>query len=160
MLYQCKYNSPIGELYITADEYSLLSVSFSSKENAISSENNIIKTAKKQLDEYFSRRRKVFDLPINPIGTEFQKKVWAELIKIPYGKTRTYKEIALSIGSPKAVRAVGNANNKNPIAIIIPCHRVIGSNGKLIGYRGGLDKKQKLLNFEYNSNQEMDAKVK
>ena len=149
MLYQSKYNSPIGELYITADEYSLLSVSFSSKENEISDENNIIKTAKKQLDEYFSRRRKVFDLPINPIGTEFQKKVWAELIKIPYGKTRTYKEIALSIGSPKAVRAVGSANNKNPIAIIIPCHRVIGSNGKLTGYSGGLDKKQKLLNIEF-----------
>ena len=148
MLYQSKYNSPIGELYIKADDYSLLSVSFSSKENAISSENEIIKNTKKQLDEYFSRRRKIFDLPLNPTGTEFQKKVWAELIKIPYGQKRTYKEIAFLVGNPKAVRAVGSANNKNPIAIIIPCHRVIGSNGNLIGYRGGLDKKQILLNIE------------
>ena len=151
MLYQCKYNSPIGELYITADDYSLLSVSFSSKENEISSENNIIKNTKKQLDEYFSRRRKVFDLPLNPIGTEFQKSVWKELIKIPYGQTRTYKEIAIAIGNPNASRAVGNANNKNPIAIIIPCHRVIGSNGDLTGYAGGLDKKQLLLTHEKNA---------
>ncbi len=151
MLYQSKYNSPIGELYITADNYSLLSVLFSSKENAISSENNIIKNTKKQLDEYFSRRRKVFDLPLNPIGTEFQKSVWKELIKIPYGQTRTYKEIAIAIGNPNASRAVGNANNKNPIAIIIPCHRVIGSNGDLTGYAGGLDKKQLLLTHEKNA---------
>ena len=93
-------------------------------------------------------RRREFQLPLAPKGTEFQQKVWKALLDIPYGETRSYGEIARAIGNPKASRAVGMANNRNPIAIIIPCHRVIGSTGKLVGYGGGLDKKEFLLNLE------------
>lgn len=104
--------------------------------------------AKKELEEYFKGKRKKFDLPLEQEGTEFQKKVWKALEKIPYGETRTYKEVAKMIGNEKVSRAVGMANNKNNIPIIIPCHRVIGSNGKLIGYALGLDKKKYLLELE------------
>lgn len=104
--------------------------------------------AKKELEEYFEGKRKKFDLPLEQEGTLFQKKVWNALEKIPYGETRTYKEIAKFIGNEKASRAVGMANNKNNIPIIIPCHRVIGSNGKLVGYALGLDMKQYLLDLE------------
>lgn len=103
-----------------------------------------------QLHEYFKGERLSFDLPLVFKGTDFQKGVWEALRQIPYGETRTYKDIAESIGSPKAVRAVGNANNKNPLSIIVPCHRVIGSSGSLVGYGGGLDKKQYLLELENN----------
>lgn len=101
-----------------------------------------------QLQEYFQGKRKSFDLPLNPQGTEFQKKVWAELCNIPYSQTRTYKEIAQAIGHPKAARAVGMANNRNPIPIIIPCHRVIGASGSLIGYAYGVEMKKRLLDLE------------
>lgn len=141
-----KYNSKIGDIYIQADETWLYRVSFSPIE--VTKNNLIIKETIKQLDEYFLGIRKTFELPVNPIGTEFQKKVWNELIKIPYGEIRSYKDIAINIGNPNASRAIGNANHKNPIAIIIPCHRVIGSNGNLTGYAGGLNKKQLLLNLE------------
>lgn len=104
--------------------------------------------AKQQLMEYFSGKRKVFQLKLNPKGTEFQKNVWNELIKIPYGETRTYKDIALAVGNHKASRAIGMANNRNPIPLIIPCHRVVGSNGKLVGYAYGLELKTELLNLE------------
>ena len=107
-----------------------------------------MKNAKKQLDEYFAGIRKEFDIPIKLEGTDFQIKVWKELLKIPYGETCTYLDIAKHIGNPKAYRAVGMANNKNKIMIIIPCHRVIGSNKKLVGYAGGLDVKEKLLKLE------------
>ena len=108
----------------------------------------MIKECFKQLKEYFEGSRREFDLPIEMNGTQFQKKVWKELLKIPYGETRSYKDIAISIGNEKACRAIGMANNKNHIPIIIPCHRVIGSNGKLVGYAGGIDIKEKLLNIE------------
>lgn len=104
--------------------------------------------AVKQLREYFDGKRKTFDLPINLKGTPFQVKVWKSLQDVPYGETKTYKEIAQMIGNPKAVRAVGSANNKNPVPIVIPCHRVIGSSGSLVGYGGGLDKKEILLSHE------------
>ncbi len=104
--------------------------------------------AKKELEEYFAGKRKKFDLPLNQEGTNFQKKVWKALENIPYGETRTYKEVAKMIGNEKASRAVGMANNKNNIPIIIPCHRVIGSNGKLVGYALGLDMKKYLLDLE------------
>jgi len=106
-----------------------------------------------QLQEYFAGKRKVFDLELAPSGTDFQKKVWQALLKIPYGKTATYKEIAAAIGHPKAARAVGMACNKNPIAIIIPCHRVVGSNGSLTGYAGGLEMKKRLLELELNNSE-------
>lgn len=146
-----KYNSIIGDIFISADENFLLSVQFVNHNFIENKENKIIRQTIKQLDEYFRGKRKKFELPLNPKGTEFQKKVWLQLMKIPYGKTATYKDIATLIGNTNASRAVGNANNKNPIAIIIPCHRVIGSNNKLTGYAGGLDKKEKLLNLEKNN---------
>lgn len=103
----------------------------------------------RQLDEYFSGERQLFDLALDySRATPFQARVYAELLKIPYGESRTYKEIATAIGNPKASRAVGMANNRNPIAIIIPCHRVVGTNGSLVGYAGGLSRKEYLLNLE------------
>lgn len=146
-----KYNSIIGDIFISADENFLLSVQFVNHNFIENQENKIIRQTIKQFDEYFRGKRKKFELPLNPKGTEFQKKVWLQLMNIPYGKTSTYKDIATLIGNTNASRAVGNANNKNPIAIIIPCHRVIGSNNKLTGYAGGLDKKEKLLNLEKNN---------
>jgi methylated-DNA-[protein]-cysteine S-methyltransferase len=104
--------------------------------------------AARQLGEYFSGKRRKFDIPLNPSGTEFQQAVWEALLSIPYGETRSYKQVAEMVGNPKGSRAVGMANNKNPISIIIPCHRVIGSNGALIGYAGGLDMKKGLLELE------------
>lgn len=104
-----------------------------------------------QVAEYLAGKRKKFDFSYKLIGTEFQMKVWEELLRIPYGETRSYKDIAVAIGNPKASRAVGMANNKNPIAIVVPCHRVIGSNGQLVGYAGGLDMKRALLNIEKGS---------
>ncbi len=102
----------------------------------------------RELKEYFDGSRKVFDIEYELVGTEFQKKVWNELVKIPYGETLSYKEVALRIGNGNAQRAVGGANNKNKLAIIVPCHRVVGSDGKLIGYASGLDIKQRLLDLE------------
>ncbi len=102
----------------------------------------------KQLGEYFSGRRKVFDLPLAPEGTDFQKRCWEALLKVPYGETRSYGDIARAVGSPRGFRAVGMANNRNPIAIIIPCHRIIGSDGKLVGFGGGLEIKEFLLDLE------------
>lgn len=118
------------------------------KEDEIEKETDAIRKTYLQLKEYLSGKRKNFDIEIEMIGTEFQKKVWKELLNIPYGETRSYKDIAIAIGNGKACRAVGNANNKNPIAIIVPCHRVIGSNGSMTGYAGGLDIKEKLLKIE------------
>jgi methylated-DNA-[protein]-cysteine S-methyltransferase len=110
----------------------------------------LFREATRQLEAYFSGKLEYFDLKLAPEGTEFQKSVWKALCKIPYGETRTYKDIAASVGKPKAYRAVGLANNRNPIAIIVPCHRVIGSNGKLTGYASGLDVKAFLLKLEEN----------
>jgi methylated-DNA-[protein]-cysteine S-methyltransferase len=110
----------------------------------------LFREATRQLEAYFSGKLESFDLKLAPEGTEFQKSVWKALCKIPYGETRTYKDIAASVGKPKAYRAVGLANNRNPIAIIVPCHRVIGSNGKLTGYASGLDVKAFLLKLEEN----------
>ena len=119
--------------------------------NSIQKETSLIKNTKQQLDEYFAGKRKKFDIPIKLEGTDFQIKVWKELLKIPYGETCSYLDIAKRIGNPKASRAVGMANNKNKIIIIVPCHRVIGSNKKLVGYACGLDVKEKLLELEKNN---------
>jgi O-6-methylguanine DNA methyltransferase len=102
----------------------------------------------RQLKEYFSGKRQDFDLPLHLIGTEFQKLVWRQLCQVPFGQTASYKKIAERIGRPKAMRAVGQANHRNPIPIVIPCHRIIGSNGHLVGFGGGLDKKRFLLSLE------------
>jgi methylated-DNA-[protein]-cysteine S-methyltransferase len=108
----------------------------------------VLAEAARQLEEYFAGKRKIFSLPLDFHGTDFQKKVWAALLTIPFGETRSYAQIAIQIGNPKAVRAVGAANGKNPISIIAPCHRVIGSNGGLTGFAGGLAAKTLLLSHE------------
>jgi methylated-DNA-[protein]-cysteine S-methyltransferase len=108
----------------------------------------ILVATERQLAEYFAGRRKAFDLTLDFAGTEFQKRVWRALLTIPFGETRTYAQIAKQVGDPKAVRAVGAANGRNPISIVAPCHRVIGSNGKLTGFAGGLDVKAQLLRLE------------
>lgn len=111
-------------------------------------ETPLLKRAAEQLSEYFAGKRQAFELPLNPQGTVFQKRVWQALTEIPYGETRSYKEIAEQVGAPKGFRAVGGANNKNPIGIVIPCHRVIGANGALVGYAYGLSTKIRLLELE------------
>ncbi|MGV9314708.1 methylated-DNA--[protein]-cysteine S-methyltransferase [Streptomyces sp. NPDC003691] len=111
----------------------------------------------RQLDAYFARELTEFDLPLNLAGTEFQRRVWAQLLLIPYGETRTYGELAEALGNPGASRAVGLANGKNPVSIIVPCHRVIGAGGSLVGYGGGLPRKQRLLAFESGRDGEPDA---
>ncbi len=116
--------------------------------DCIAQETELLLRAKGQLEEYFAGTRKTFDLPLHAKGTAFQQKVWEQLQLIPYGETRSYGQIAAAIGNPNASRAVGGANNKNPIGIIIPCHRVIGVNGALVGYAGGLDVKETLLALE------------
>lgn len=144
------YDSDIGKIGI-ADDGSYITNIFFEKEEAVNFEVNetpLIKEAKKQIEEYLKGRRKYFDLPICPSGTEFQRKVWNALKEIPYGETKSYKDIAVAVGNEKACRAVGMANNRNPISIIIPCHRVIGKNGKLVGYGGGLPIKEYLLKLE------------
>lgn len=140
--------TPIGIVQICAYDDAIKSIDF--VEEQIYSESSItfVESAKTQLDEYFRGTRTSFDLKLALSGTEFQMRVWNELIKIPYGQTATYGEIAKRIGDGKASRAVGGANNKNPIAIIVPCHRVVGSNNKMVGYAGGLWRKEGLLKIE------------
>ncbi|NCB62140.1 MAG: methylated-DNA--[protein]-cysteine S-methyltransferase [Clostridia bacterium] len=111
-------------------------------------ESSVLRRAREQLLEYLGGKRKVFDFPMVPRGTEFQRRVWDALRGIPWGETRSYADIAAAVGNPKAVRAVGGANHNNPIPIFIPCHRVVGKNGSLTGYGGGLELKQKLLLLE------------
>lgn len=141
------YNSSIGKIYLEEENEHIVRISFS-KIFGEQKETQLIKETCKQLSEYFEGKRKSFTLPITLKGSDFQLRVWKALSEIPYGETRCYKDIARVVGNPKASRAVGMANNKNPIAIIIPCHRVIGSNGNLTGYAGGLDKKLQLLKLE------------
>jgi len=142
------YKSPIGILEIICENNKLVSLKLVDCCEKTTVETNFIKDIKNQLDEYFSGKRKVFDIKINPTGTDFQKLVWKELQNIPYGKTKSYSEIAAATGNKNAQRAVGNACNKNPIMIIIPCHRVISKNNNLGGYAYGKNIKQKLLNIE------------
>lgn len=145
------YETPIGKIGIAEENSKITNVLF--KNSSISHEFKLEETpilieGNKQLQEYFLGKRKSFTLPLNPIGTEFMKNVWSSLCDIPYGETRSYKEIAQIINKDKAYRAVGLANNKNPIPIFIPCHRVISSNGNLTGYFGGLEIKSYLLELE------------
>lgn len=142
------YNLTIlGKIYITEDDGFITNISFKELK-AQKEETPLIKKTYLELEEFLNKKRKTFDIPILPKGTNFQKRVWEELLKIPYGQTVTYKDIAQRIGNEKACRAVGMANNKNPIVIIIPCHRVVGTNNNLTGYSGGVEIKQKLLELE------------
>lgn len=143
-------STPIGNLIIKGDDSGLHSVLFSSDSEIVKIEDIPLELedAVNQLQEYFDQKREKFDLKLAPAGTNFQKRVWCELENIPYGKTNSYLEIANYLGDPKVIRAAASANGKNPIAIIIPCHRVIGSDGSLTGYAGGLERKKFLLEHE------------
>lgn len=152
-----KWRSPIGDLHIVASESSLVTVAYDStwekikrviSEEFSGGENEVTESTIAQLAEYFNRERKAFTLPISLSGTPFQVAAWKALKKIPYGETRSYQEQAKLLDKPKAVRAVGAANGRNPIAIVVPCHRVIGHDGTLTGYAGGIEMKKRLLILE------------
>ena len=144
-------DSPIGKIAVFAENEKLIRLDLKTKERADSViTEKVLFEAEKQLFEYFSGKRKTFELEYELSGTEFQKSVWRELLKIPFGKTKNYGEIAKEIGKPKAGRAVGSACNKNPLPIIVPCHRVIGADGKLTGFACGTEIKEWLLDHEKN----------
>ncbi|GAA4279347.1 methylated-DNA--[protein]-cysteine S-methyltransferase [Aquimarina mytili] len=142
--------TPLGIATISGDENGVVSVSVTQQSTDKPSKeiHPYIQEACTQLKEYFDGKRTVFDLKLNPSGTEFQKKVWEELLHIPFGKTATYLDMAKKLGDPKCIRAAASANGKNPLWIIVPCHRVIGSDGSLTGYAGGLWRKKWLLDHE------------
>lgn len=147
------YNTILGKIGIASEDNKIIKVVFGeSSENKYKiEENSIIRKAYNQLYEYLAGERKKFELDLDFNGTYFQNKVWNTLLRIPYGETWSYKHVAIEIGNQKACRAVGMANNRNPIPVFIPCHRVIGANGKLIGYSSGLHIKKMLLEIEKNS---------
>ena len=145
------YQTSIGEIGIAEYENAITNLYFQGAfvpEDAVINETAILKEAGTQLQRYLAGSQNAFTLPLAPAGTVFMLRVWKSLCAIPYGQTRSYGEIAFSVGNQKAARAVGLANNKNPIPIFIPCHRVIGASGKLVGYRGGLQIKEQLLELE------------
>lgn len=151
MNYKYHIDTPIGMICVESNEEAITGLFFEKNKTLYKQEKpetDLLKKAGEQLMEYFSGKRRTFDLPLAPSGTEFQKKVWKALCQIPYGETRSYGEIAAQIGNPKACRAVGGANNKNPIMVFIPCHRVIGADGSLVGFGGGIDAKKFMLNLE------------
>ena len=160
------YQSPVGEIVLGAYDNNLCLANWCNKKKSDRTNNRLKKSLNavfveesseiidetiKQLDEYFIGERQIFDIPLLMVGTEFQKSVWQGLIEIPFGETASYLELAKNIGNEKAVRAVANANAANAISILIPCHRIIGSDGTLTGYAGGLDVKKKLLELEQGS---------
>lgn len=146
----CYYQTKIGRIKIAQEGDAIVEINVTDSEKESEKETPLIKKTIKEIEEYFEGKRKFFDIPISIKGTEFQEKVWEALLRIPYGETKSYEDIAKMIGCPKGARAVGMANHNNKIIIIIPCHRVIGKNGKLVGYAGGLPVKEKLLQIESN----------
>jgi methylated-DNA-[protein]-cysteine S-methyltransferase len=154
--YMQTYNSPVGQLYLVEGDKKLRAVSFARNWQDVRrnfphveiKNTTLLRSAKRQLREYFRGDRRSFDLPYEVNGTEFQTRVWRALTKIPYGQTRTYKQQAMAVGSPNASRAIGRAEGQNPICIVLPCHRVIGSNGRLTGFGGGMEAKKYLLSLE------------
>ncbi len=150
----CYYKSPAGIIIISADQHGLCKVCFADETISYDEplENNIntpvLQKTIAELDQYFAGIIHEFSIPLNPTGTEFQKKVWKAITKIPYGKTISYLALSIQLGQPDAIRAVANANARNPLLIFIPCHRVIGSGGELTGYAGGLTRKQFMLELE------------
>jgi methylated-DNA-[protein]-cysteine S-methyltransferase len=145
-------NSPLGVIKISATDEAITSVLFT-EELGNNDNHPLLEQVVAQLDEYFRNKRITFDFPLAPEGTDFQKRVWNELVTIPFGETTTYLKMAKRLGDKKVIRAAASANGKNPIAIITPCHRVIGSDGKLTGYAGGLWRKEWLLKHEGVSSQ-------
>jgi len=155
-IFYTTFENPVCEITITGNKSGISSIQLNRNKGGKNynipadwkRDNKYFANAVKQIKEYFAGERFLFDIKLNLQGTDFQKRVWHQLLKIPFGETRSYKDIASAIGLPKASRAVGAANGKNPISIIVPCHRVIGSNGKLTGYAGGLKTKRYLLELE------------
>jgi len=160
----CYYQSPIGLIRMGESGGFLTRVNFVEQSpeseyfqpESISNSSTLLKDACRQLEEYFEGRRQNFDLALKPHGTNFQRSAWESLLRIPYGETRSYRQQAESIRNPKAIRAIGQANSRNPIPIIIPCHRIIGKNGSLTGYAGGLCRKTKLLALEHRFTHEQN----
>jgi methylated-DNA-[protein]-cysteine S-methyltransferase len=156
MLFYKEMESPVGKLKLVASTNALVAILWErERPNRIKlvmpkcePQQPVLLKTERQLKEYFTGTRKEFHIPLEPAGTEFQKKVWRALQEIPFGQTRSYRELAKSIGSAKAVRAVGAANGRNPLSIVVPCHRVVGANGALTGFAGGLEVKAKLLTHE------------
>lgn len=146
--YACYIETPVSLLKIQATRQGIARLDFVESQDRTCNANEHCIRCKRQLQEYFDGKRQTFDLPLDQQGTDFQRSIWMQLMLIPFGKTLSYQDIANSINNPKAVRAVGAANGKNPIPIIVPCHRVIGSNGALTGYAGGLTRKAWLLRHE------------
>lgn len=147
-MYRMMVQSPLGPLTLTAVENALTGIAFGDLRDGADVPSPVLEQAAQELAEYFEGERKEFTVPLAPEGTAFQKRVWEELRKIPYGETASYGEVAARLGKSGAAVAVGQANSKNPIPIIIPCHRVIGSNGKMVGYTGGMHIKKALLAIE------------
>jgi len=149
-------SSPIGDLMLVADTSALVGLYFvgcdhlpaASDRWQINAKNPVLQQATKQLQEYFAGKRETFSVPLRLVGTLFQEKIWREIARIPYGKTTSYSELATRAGSPQATRAAGTSTGRNPVAIIIPCHRVIGKNGGICGFAGGLERKRHLLALE------------
>lgn len=149
-----RIESPVGPLLIASDENGLCNIEFRQSSHPADrgawqgGNSPVLDATEKQLDQYFSGKRRAFDLPLSPHGTDFQRRVWKALRTIPYGQTISYAELARRVGNPRASRAVGLANGRNPLSIIVPCHRVIGADGSLTGYGGGLAIKESLLRLE------------
>ena len=159
MTHYTRFDAPFCEIILAGDEDGLTNLHLNTGEGsrvfeidaAWNRDDDFFADVKNQILAWFNGEQKTFDVKLNPQGTDYQKSVWRELEKIPYGELRTYKEIAQKLGNDKANRAVGLANSKNPIPLIIPCHRVIGANGHLTGFAHGLDIKEKLINFEQSN---------
>lgn len=151
LIFETIFPSPLWDLHAVANDTHLIELRYADEKRCSHQddcETSILAQTRKELSEYFNGKRETFSIPLSPEGTEFQKKAWKALEKIPYGETRSYKEEAILAWNPKAVRAIGWANNKNPIVVIIPCHRVIWADGKLVGYGGGIERKKWLLEHE------------
>lgn len=142
------YSSPVGELLVESEDDKITTLGFLKDQKLETASTPVLEQCVSELDEYFLRGRKFFSVELNLVGTSFQVRVWTELLTIPFGKTISYLTLAKRLGDPDRVRAVGLANGQNPVAIIVPCHRVIGQHGDLVGYAGGLDKKEWLLSHE------------
>jgi len=148
MIFHYTYEIVLGSVTFVEEDGALLTISMQPSEKGTRQETSLIKKAHQQITEYLKGERKEFDLPLRMKGTDFQIRVWNALLDIPYGETRSYKQIAEAIHNPKGMRAVGMANNRNPFLIVVPCHRVIGANGSLVGYGEGLEMKEFLLKLE------------
>ncbi len=154
MLQTAYINTPLGIVQITGDDEGIQKICFI--DNIVTASKDlppVLQPCATQIEEYFNKKRTIFEFKLNPKGTDFQQKVWGDLVNVPFGKTESYLTMSRRYGDPKAIRAVASANGKNPIAVVIPCHRIIGSDGSLTGYAGGIWRKKWLLDFERGEGQ-------